>query len=80
MNEEQYREKNLSWHREDSVWKAHQIGRVLANTTFVREFRGKPISVADVGCGVGGVIGSFPHEARRVGVDVGRACGFDIAE
>lgn len=80
MNEDQYREQNLTWHREDSVWKAHQIARVLANTTFVSEFRGKRISVADVGCGVGGVIGSLSDEAGRVGVDVGRACGFDIAQ
>lgn len=35
--------------------------------------------MVDVGCGVGGVIGTLADQVMRVGVDVGRACGFDMA-
>jgi len=80
VNEDQYRRQNPTWHREDSVWKAHQVARVLESTGFVSKFQGKPVSVADVGCGVGGVIGSLADEVARVGVHVGRTCGFDMAE
>jgi SAM-dependent methyltransferase len=63
-----YRELNPSWHAEDSDWKARQVLRLLSAN------RLSPRTMAEVGCGAGGVIAAAARELR-----VDRAVGYDIS-
>lgn len=64
----EYRRDNPTWHLEDARWKAAKVARIL-------ELNGvSPSSIADLGCGVGGVL------AELRGLDVARSYyGFDIS-
>jgi SAM-dependent methyltransferase len=63
---------NPSWHEEDSAWKAEKIFRLLR-----RAGGSWPASVAEVGCGTGGVLRSLqallPPTARFSGYDIAPA-------
>jgi SAM-dependent methyltransferase len=64
-----YLAENPDWHEEDSQWKAQQIGQMLQRHAM-------PIrSVAEIGCGVGGVLAELQSRLRP-GVDLQ---GFDIS-
>lgn len=66
----QYAEDNPSWHKEDSPFKALQIFRMIQ-----RNGR-SPQSVAEIGCGVGGVL----RELQQSLPDDVQFNGYDIAE
>jgi cyclopropane fatty-acyl-phospholipid synthase-like methyltransferase len=63
-----YLARNPTWHSEDAQWKAGQVVRLL------QDLRLTPRSVADVGCGTGGVLvhlaAVFDPSTRFVGFDV----------
>ena len=63
-----YIEANPTWHEEDSPWKASHIMRILeANEVAVK-------SVAEIGCGFGGILGSLykcmPDDVEFDGYDI----------
>jgi SAM-dependent methyltransferase len=65
-----YSESNPTWHQEDSPWKALQIDRVL------RRNRIEYSSVAEIGCGAGGVLRALEADDET---GSRRYYGFDIA-
>jgi len=69
MNSE-YKGNNPNWHIEDSVWKARKIKKFLDRS------RIKYLTLADVGCGAGGVLDQLMEESHS-GVFFS---GFDISE
>ncbi|HEX7052601.1 MAG TPA: class I SAM-dependent methyltransferase [Burkholderiales bacterium] len=64
-----YLAANPSWHEEDSQWKAAKILRLLR-----RAGADRPASVAEVGCGAGGILAALqrglPAETRLAGYDI----------
>lgn len=68
----QYLAANPTWHEEDSDWKAAMIHRLLE-----RAGASTPRSVAEVGCGTGGVLralqGYLPATTELAGYDVAPA-------
>jgi SAM-dependent methyltransferase len=68
----QYLAANPSWHEEDSEWKAAQILRLLR-----RAGAASPASVAEIGCGTGGILKALlpglPPTARLAGCDISSA-------
>lgn len=66
-----YLARHPSWHSEDSPWKVAQVLRCLERN------RLQPLSVCDVGCGVGEVLSLLqPHlspESRLVGYEIAEA-------
>jgi SAM-dependent methyltransferase len=66
----QYLAANPSWHEEDSEWKASSIFRLLQ-----RAGAAAPASVAEVGCGAGGILRAL--QARLPGTT--SITGYDIA-
>jgi len=63
-----YARRNPSWDAEDSSWKAGLVRDTLARAGL------RPASIADVGCGAGGVLA-----ALRPFLPDARLCGFDVA-
>lgn len=67
-----YLAANPSWHEEDSPWKAAKILRLLR-----RAGADRPASVAEIGCGTGGILGALqgglPPDARLAGYDISAA-------
>jgi len=63
-----YRADNPTWHLEDARWKADHVAGILRRNSIV------PSSIADIGCGVGGVVA----ELRGLGVGA-EHFGFDIS-
>lgn len=63
-----YLDHNKSWHQEDSPWKADQIRRLLVKNQVSLE------SVAEIGCGAGGVLRNLSEqigeEKTYVGYDI----------
>lgn len=45
-----YLDQNLTWHEEDSPWKAKHIGKIL------RKNHIEPSTVCEIGCGAGGIL------------------------
>jgi SAM-dependent methyltransferase len=64
-----YLQHNPNWHQEHSPWKARQVLELL------RRNKLQPASVAEIGCGAGGVLESL---ARETGGSA-RYHGFDIS-
>lgn len=70
-----YRSLHPTWHLEDSVWKARQLLRI-----FPREFVGRSIGVADLGCGAGYVLSHFCKSLKELEIaEVKLADGYDIS-
>src|SRR5688572_3327157 len=65
-----YLAANPSWHEEDSEWKASKILRLLR-----RCGAAAPASIAEVGCGTGGIL----HALERQLPDCTSLWGYDIA-
>ena len=63
-----YHSKNPTWDSEDSPWKAAQVQRLLSRQNL------RPQTVAEVGCGAGGVLASL-----RASLPQSELYGFDIA-
>jgi SAM-dependent methyltransferase len=63
-----YAERNPSWDRDDSEWKAGLVRDAIERAGL------RPGSIADVGCGSGGVLA-----ALRPFFPEARLCGFDVA-
>jgi SAM-dependent methyltransferase len=63
-----YAERNPSWDRDDSAWKAGLVRDALERAGL------RPDSIVDVGCGAGGVLA-----ALRPFFPEARLCGFDVA-
>ncbi|MBK8816887.1 MAG: class I SAM-dependent methyltransferase [Methylococcaceae bacterium] len=58
----EYAHYSPSWHREDSIWKVKQIGKLLDKTQLESLFpNARTLKVIDIGCGAGGVLGNFTH-------------------
>jgi SAM-dependent methyltransferase len=51
-----YLSHNPTWHEEDSLWKAKQIGKLLRKNNI------NPATVCEVGCGVGEVLNCLANE------------------
>jgi len=66
----QYLAANPSWHEEDSDWKASRIGRLLRGAG-----GDAPRSVAEVGCGAGGVLRAL----QRCMPEATSFDGYDVA-
>jgi len=66
--EDGYHEKNPSWDIEDSPWKAEHVHSLLVDQGL------KPHSVAEVGCGAGGVLVALRRKLPDAAL-----YGFDIA-
>ncbi len=68
----QYLAANPTWHEEDSAWKAHKILRLLRRSGLPL-----PRTVAEVGCGAGGILGclqaALPDSTQFFGYDVSAA-------
>lgn len=64
-----YLAKNPSWHEEDSSWKAEQIAKILARNHI------NVSSVAEIGCGAGGILASLASRLPEGTVFT----GFDIS-
>ena len=65
----EYLKQNPTWHEEDSPWKALQVQTMLARHPL-------PIrSIAEIGCGVGGILAQL----RQTLPDGIEFHGFDIA-
>jgi len=65
-----YADRNPSWDRDDSPWKAELVRDILGRAHL------RPASIVDVGCGGGGVVAAlrpFFPEARLRGFDVAPA-------
>ena len=64
----EYLNNNLTWHVEDSFWKAKQILKMLNRNPI------NPKSVAEVGCGAGEILNqlylSMPDDVSFVGYDI----------
>ena len=67
-----YLAANPSWHEEDGEWKAQRIYELLQGTGAAA-----PVSVAEVGCGTGGILRALqrllPAEAVLSGYDIAPA-------
>ena len=68
-----YAKVSPTWHSEDSPWKAQQIMRV-----FEPSQTNRPLTVCEIGCGVGGVLAALDGILSERGVDA-QFVGFDIA-
>lgn len=70
--QDRYLAANPSWHEEDSAWKARRIFELLR-----RQGAHAPASVAEVGCGAGGILRAlqpvFPAGTRLSGYDIAPA-------
>jgi SAM-dependent methyltransferase len=64
-----YLQLNPTWHEEDAQWKATQVIRMLQKHSI------HPRSVAEIGCGVGGILADLHHQLPP---DI-EFHGFDIA-
>jgi SAM-dependent methyltransferase len=71
-----YLERNPTWHVEDSVWKAQKVIRLIAPIILKLQFG---MTVAEVGCGAGGVIAEVVRILHERGYLVTRAAGYDIS-
>ena len=70
---DEYSNDNPTWHSEDSPWKARQIMRVL------EPYQGdRPLTVCEIGCGVGGVLAALDEIFSENHVD-SQFVGYDIA-
>ena len=54
----EYLEKTVSWHMEDSPWKATQIDKILATNDI------NPTNIVEIGCGAGGILESLTKIPR----------------
>jgi len=72
-----YAAANPRWHAQDSTWKAKHLLSLL-DDRLVRQWARQPVSVAEIGCGFGGVLAEFCHRLRRRGVSCS-ATGYDIS-
>jgi SAM-dependent methyltransferase len=76
----EYQRKNPTWHAEDSAWKARQLRRVLTPAFFEKYFPERSVSLIDIGCGAGGVIGHFSAFLKQQDFVVEKSLGIDISE
>lgn len=76
----EYRSQHPTWGREDSAWKMKYLMRVLSPEDLARRLGTQAISVVDVGCGAGGIIGLLVDRLIRRGWSIKSAVGYDIAE
>ena len=54
----EYLEKTISWHTEDSPWKATQIDKILANNDI------NPTNLVEIGCGAGRILEALSEKSR----------------
>jgi 2-polyprenyl-3-methyl-5-hydroxy-6-metoxy-1,4-benzoquinol methylase len=76
-NSGEYLKNNPTWGKEDSLWKVRQIFNVIPKNYYTGK---NGISIADIGCGAGGVIGNFVKILKEKGIAVDCAVGFDVAD
>lgn len=79
-NSGQYASYNPTWGREDSKWKTSQIFKALPKGFIEENFGATGIRVSEVGCGAGGMIGTFIETLKSSGINVSEAVGFDISD
>lgn len=61
----EYASLNPSWHQEHSVWKADQVIRMLQKHAI------RPLRIAELGCGAGGILASLHNRLSPQPVCVG---------
>lgn len=76
----EYLKHNPEWGRDDSLWKVKHIFNVLPDNFIEENFKGREISIADIGCGRGGIIGYFTAMLKEKSCRVNRSVGFDISD
>src|SRR3990170_375066 len=79
-NSGEYFKHNPDWGRDDSLWKVKHMINVLPEDFLEKNFKGKEVNIADMGCGRGGVIGSFAAMLKKRGCSIGRCVGFDVSD
>jgi len=72
-----YAARNPSWHSEDSPWKAAHLFSLL-DSAALDEMRRHGLTVAEIGCGYGGVLGNLCKLLEDQGIPC-QATGYDIA-
>lgn len=77
-NDGRYLQANPTWHSEDSQWKAQHLFSLLRRD-IPQAWRGREITIAEVGCGFGGVLAGLTSLLQDAGVKC-RARGYDIAK
>lgn len=72
-----YLENNPLWHREDSLWKAEQIKKIIDRNYL------SPTSICEIGCGAGEILyqlsKSFDSERKYFGYEISRQA-FDLCK
>jgi hypothetical protein len=76
-NDSTYLAKNPEWHAKDSDWKAHHLYSLLDESKSIL-MRSPSIGIAEVGCGVGGVLASLVSRLQARGIAC-EAVGYDIS-
>ena len=73
-----YLKKNPTWHAEDSAWKAARVVDTLTPEMLL-EIKDH-LTIAEIGCGAGGVIHHLTGLLTARGYAVRRAIGYDISD
>jgi len=76
----EYLAKHPTWHRDDSLWKTKQITRVLSQDFLAENFSSRRLSIVDIGCGGGGIVGHLRQMLVSKGYRVNPCKGIDIAD
>lgn len=76
----EYLSHNPTWGREDSYWKVKEVFKTIPDGFLEENIPVGGFSVADIGCGGGGVIGNFAQMLKEKGYNVGSAVGFDVTD
>lgn len=63
-----YLENNLTWHVEDSPWKAKQICKLLSRNDI------SPLTICEVGCGAGEILVQLSREFPNANL-----CGYELS-
>lgn len=76
----EYLSNNPTWGQDDSLWKVKNMFKTLPAGFIEENFKGREISVLDIGCGRGGIIGYFTAMLKEKGCLIGMAAGFDVSD
>lgn len=72
-----YAARNPKWHSEDSEWKASHLFSLL-DSGMLTEMRKRGLTIAEIGCGYGGVLAALSRTLGENGIEC-RCTGYDIS-
>lgn len=75
----EFLDNNPTWDRENSEEKVEGIFNAIPES-FWENFDRENFTIADVGCGAGGIIGIFSEKLKQKGFKITSAMGCDIAD